>query len=73
MIESPLIQELMDKKAAETRRQDILRVLQTRFGHVPHELGTALQAIEDERTLGELVELAARCRTLNAFRKRLQP
>ena len=73
MIESPLIQELMDKKAAETRRQDILRFLETRFGRVPQELAMALQAIEDERTLGELVELAARCRALNAFQRRLQP
>ena len=67
MIESPLIQELM----AQRMHKDILRVLAARFGPVPPEIVAALQAIVDETKLDALVEWAATCPDLEAFRTRL--
>lgn len=68
MIESPLIQEIV----AERMHKDILAFLESRFGRVPQDLATDLEAIHDEQTLDELVKLAARCRTLSAFHKRVR-
>jgi hypothetical protein len=69
IIESPLIQELR----ARWRQQDILRFLTGRFGNVPPEIVTALQAITEEARLNDLVDWAARCPDLEAFRARLLP
>jgi hypothetical protein len=63
MIESPLIQELM----AERTHKDILRFLAGRFGLVPPEIAAALQSIEDEQAMDDLVALAVRCPDLEAF------
>ncbi len=67
MIESPLIQELV----AERAQKAILLVLQDRFGTVPPEIISALQPVQDEKKLDELVVWASRCPDLEAFRKRL--
>lgn len=67
MIESPLIQELM----AERMHRAILRFLTGRFGAPPPEIAVAIQNIQDEQTLDDLVDLAARCPDLNTFRNRL--
>ncbi len=71
MIESPLIQEMMAKKAVETRHKDILRVLARRFGPVPEQLGVAVRAVHDESKLEELLDEAASCLDLESFQKRL--
>jgi hypothetical protein len=67
MIESPLIQELM----AQRMHKAILRFLSGRFGSVPLDIQTTLQSIQDDARLDELVEWAARCPDLDAFRIRL--
>lgn len=67
MIESPLIQELV----AEARHRDIVRFLRARFGAVPPDLGAALQSVQDETKLDELVDWASRCPGLDEFRTRL--
>jgi hypothetical protein len=67
MIESPLIQEIV----VRTRHEAIVCVLEARFGAVPSEIVTALQAIVDEMKLDALIRWAATCPDLEAFRSRL--
>jgi hypothetical protein len=69
MIESPLLQEIL----AEVRREDIVTFLKSRFGIAAAELEADLKAIEDGDRLNELIKLAASCRSLKSFRKRLSP
>ena len=68
MIESPLLQEII----AETKRESLVAFLTSRFGTEAGELEADLKAIEDEDRLNELIKLAGSCRSLKAFRKRLQ-
>ena len=69
MIESPLIQELV----AERAHKDILRVLNARLGSVPPEIATALDGIQDDAKLDDLIDWAARCHSLDEFRTHLNP
>jgi hypothetical protein len=75
MIESPVLQKLKDEwtreTANETERQAIVRFLVARFGKQADELKPELDAIDDKARLEDLITLAARCRNLEAFRKRL--
>jgi hypothetical protein len=73
MIESPLIQELMDQNAQETLHMAILKVLATRFGVVPPEIAASLQAVQDESKLQDLISRAVTCPDLEAFRSQLLP
>jgi hypothetical protein len=68
MIESPLIQELL----AERMHEGILNVLEVRFGPVPQHVAVAVEGIQDDGRLKELLKFAAGCVDLNAFRTRLQ-
>src|SRR5262249_53759479 len=68
MIESPLIKEIL----AESKQDDILTVLKARFGEVPLELAKRLRRISSEKKLEKLIEEAARCASLKAFREQLQ-
>jgi predicted transposase YdaD len=74
MIESPIYQEIVAESkregATEARQQDILRFLVGRFGPTAEALEVELKAVEYER-LDDLVTLAAKCRNLESFRKRL--
>jgi hypothetical protein len=74
MIESPLYQEVVAeaerKGAIEARRQDIMDILEGRFGPPARELEIELAAVEFDR-LRDLHTLAVKCRNLAAFRKRL--
>lgn len=67
MIESPLIQELLAQKT----HQDIVDVLESRFGAVPPELTLALRTTMDETRLRELNRFAAVCPDLVAFQAQL--
>jgi hypothetical protein len=67
MIESPLIKEIV----AESRQEDIVRVLQARFGPVPLETTTRLRKIQSEKKLNDLIAHAALCPDLESFRERL--
>jgi hypothetical protein len=77
MIESPVLQELKaewtHEGACKAQRRAILHILSARFGPEAKGLATALEAIEDETRLDELVEFTALCPDLESFRKRLAP
>jgi hypothetical protein len=66
MIESPLLRELK----ADWERDNILKVLEVRFGEHARALEADLSAIDDDR-LDDLLKLAATCRSLASFRKKL--
>ena len=64
MIESPLIQQIVAKKAHEF----LLAVLETRFGAVPPDLIEEIQSVDNDDQLIDMVRQAAVCRDLDAFR-----
>ena len=66
MIESPVIQEIV----GESKREAIVRFLQARFGVAAQALDAELKTVQDER-LDDAIELAAKCRSLASFRKKL--
>jgi predicted transposase YdaD len=70
MIESPVIQEIIADCERETRRKDIVNFLQARFGEAARAVQSELEAIEGAK-LDELLRLAATCRSLASFRKKL--
>ena len=80
MIESPILQELRAEwtkegeieGALETKRKYILKCLEARFGIAASELEPKLKEI-DEDHLDEMHDLAATCRSLASFRKKLSP
>ena len=67
MIESPLIKELV----AEKLHAGILSILDTRFGPVPKAVAVKLKRITEEPQLMQLLNQAAVCPDLAAFRKHL--
>jgi hypothetical protein len=71
MIESPLIQELVDEAQARAKRESIVRFLGGRFGTVEKEVEVRLADITEKARLDDLVDWAARCPDLEAFRSRL--
>ncbi|HTU17325.1 MAG TPA: hypothetical protein VMG10_04625 [Gemmataceae bacterium] len=67
MIESPLIDELM----AERTQENILLVLDTRFGAVPESLSARLKSVSKMKKLEELIKVAAQCPDLKSFAAQL--
>jgi hypothetical protein len=67
MIESPIYQDLID----EARQQDILDVLESRFGPAARDLEVELKAVEFDR-LRDLVKFCGTCNSLEAFREHLR-
>jgi hypothetical protein len=53
--------------ANESRQDDILKVLEARFGAVPAPVADAVHAIQGEAALDRLIRLAARAATLDEF------
>ena len=76
MIESPLLEELkaewMREATRESTRKNILRFLEARFGIAARALEAELKTVDEDR-LNELLSLAATCRTLASFRKKVSP
>jgi hypothetical protein len=74
MIESPVIQEIIEESTREAKRQAgreyILKVLEARFGSSAGILEPDVSAASDEK-LDDLLKLAATCRSLASFRKKL--
>ena len=74
MIESPLYQEIVEEAkregATEAMQQDILDLLEIRFGPQAKDLEVELKAVAFDR-LRELHRFAATSRNLAWFRKRL--
>ena len=76
MLEIPFLDEIviMEKTrvtACETARQDIVTVLEARFGDVPRDLSEEIESVVDAKQLRGLVRLAASCPDLDAFRNGL--
>jgi hypothetical protein len=71
MIESPLIQELVEEAARNTAHKYILLNLEARFGPVPENLAAQVCTILDEQRLQDLQRLASLCPDLEAFRAAL--
>ncbi len=59
-------------RCAQARREDIATILRARFGVSAQELEPVLKEI-DEAQLDDLLDLAATCRSLASFRKKLSP
>ena len=68
MIESPLIQELIDKNTAQTMRKAIVSVLEERFGRMPEDVVASLSSVLGENQLDRLHKQSVRCSDLDAFR-----
>jgi predicted transposase YdaD len=81
MIESPLLQELKKEWTEEGKREgrregeieSLRTVLIRRFGAQAEALETEITAIANDARLKDLIEHAATCRSLAAFRKKLTP
>ncbi len=67
MIESPVLQKMMAKRA----REIILAILKDRFCSVPRNVVKLLDDILDEKKLTVLGVFAAKCSDLEAFREEL--
>ncbi len=70
MIESPVIQEILADSKREAAREDILKVLETRFGPSARTLEPEVTAVDPDK-LDEALKLAVTCRSLASFRKKL--
>ncbi len=72
MLESPLIEEVfhdaLAEKARKTAHQDILTILETRFGSVPQEVVAGIRSVADGDRLTDLVRKAASCPDMESFR-----
>jgi hypothetical protein len=71
LAESPLYQKWMAEKECETKQEAILRFLLGRFGEVPEAVAAQVRAVTDLEKLDAAIDNAARCGSLDAFRKRL--
>ena len=71
MIESPMIQELLEERTQQTTQRHILKILEMRFGPVPPEVSAAVRVVQDQATLESLFEEAFSCPDLAAFRAHL--
>jgi hypothetical protein len=71
LLESPLIQELLEEKLREVRQAVLLRVLQARFGPVPQDLADRVRAIQDVEFLWSLLDPAVVSPDLDTFRAKL--
>jgi hypothetical protein len=72
MIESPMVQELLEERTQQTFHENILRVLEKRLGPVPAEVSAAVRVTVDKAALERLLDLAASCPDLITFRTHLR-
>jgi len=70
MIESPVLQELKAEWTQEANRGAILKILEARFGDAARTLEADVKIVPEDK-LDEVLKLAATCRSLASFRKRL--
>ncbi|MDP6115503.1 MAG: hypothetical protein QGG53_26890 [Planctomycetota bacterium] len=71
MIESPLIEELMQERDLIRLRKDILQILKARFGGVPTDISARIEAKQELDELETLVDASATTPGLEAFRQKL--
>jgi hypothetical protein len=72
MIESPLIQELIDQAKQQLAHKFLLKTLETRFGAIPSEITAKVRAIVDEQKLDNLYGHALTCSDFESFRTHLE-
>ena len=60
--------EATRETACETAHQDIVTVLEARFGDVPRDLAEEIELVVDGKQLKGLVRTAVACPDLDAFR-----
>jgi hypothetical protein len=70
MVQSPVIQEIIAESQLETKRKAIVKVLHARFGDAGEAVRSEIEATTEPK-LDDLLELAATCRSLASFRKKL--
>ncbi len=68
IMESPFVQELVFKAETRQRAEDIKEVLEGRFGFLPSDLVSRLEALVDRAHLKRLVNLSGRCQDIEEFR-----
>jgi hypothetical protein len=74
MRESKAYQQIVEEGELKAKRQAILSFLEERFGsELTAQIPDQVNALDDLKQLDLLVRLAARCATLNDFRKALGP
>jgi hypothetical protein len=61
------IQKGLEKGIVQTAREAILDVLDSRFGEVPDSVRERINALDDDRTLRDLLRRAARVPSLDEF------
>jgi hypothetical protein len=71
MIDSPILNELIDEKVAEGRQRDVLEFLEARFGPVPLDVMQRVKEVTNADRLSQLIKQSARCPDLEAFRQAL--
>ena len=71
LAESPLYQKWMRENSCKTKQDDIVRILQKRFGAVPEASAAQVRTVTDLEKLDRAIDDAIECRTLEAFRNRL--
>ncbi len=67
-IESPFLQRIEDRGELKGRRDDLARVLRSRFGPMPEDLAAHLATIQKATQFQELLDYALACPNLEAFR-----
>jgi hypothetical protein len=68
--QSPLYQKWMAANSCENKHEDIVSVLEARFGTVPEELAAEIRTVTDLEHLKRGIKVAARCTSLKDFHKR---
>ncbi len=63
-----LLAEKTSEAARQSAQRSIITFLETRFGVVPRELADEIKSVADEDQLQKLVQTAASCPDLEAFR-----
>jgi hypothetical protein len=72
MIESPLIQEIVEESEQRATALAIGKVLKARFGATPDTIQPRLTQIKDAKRLERLIHRAALCMNLQEFEERLR-
>src|SRR5262249_15757745 len=72
MIESPLIQELRDEFRRDSKVEDILHLLQERFGPAGPAIAAGLAQVKTDTQLLRLLLDAAHCASVQKFEERLR-
>lgn len=71
MIESPLIQEIVQESQRTARFQSVVDVLESRFNTVPESISAGLQQVKELEALSRLIRFGSTCASLEVFEKAL--